>query len=454
MDDVPFRDWVRRHRAALDLTQEALAEEVGCAVQTVRAFERGVRRPSRPMAERLATALAVPPAQRAAFLQAARAQILRPAQQPAPQAPAQPQAGDSADEAGYLAALADEARDQLYGPEQQRRLAQLDAELDRIRAALAWALDEARPAAERVALALRAASAIERFWHGRGHQAEGQRWLERGLDLAERAGLAVDPAVTAMALSSAGWLAKLRGDTARAMALLHRCVALYRTLGDAQGTSDALDTLGDLALFEGDAVTAAWFFEESLALRRGLGDTRLIALAINGLGHAAIVRGYYEQAAEHFLESLALLRGLDDPRSTALARHGAGLALLRLGDLGAAAPQLGEALGLFAALDNTLDVALCLGLIGELLALRVLAEGADERALARAAQLWAAAEGLLEASALTLSPPERARRDAVVAAARLRAGAERFQRWWEAGRALAPGEAVAAGLEAAGPALP
>ncbi|GAB4437642.1 MAG: hypothetical protein OHK0015_30560 [Chloroflexi bacterium OHK40] len=65
---------LRLRRAALDLTQEAAAERVGCAVDTFRAFESGLRRPSLPMAERLAMALAIPEAERAAFLQLARAQ--------------------------------------------------------------------------------------------------------------------------------------------------------------------------------------------------------------------------------------------------------------------------------------------------------------------------------------------------------------------------------------------
>lgn len=64
---------LRQRRAALDLTQEAAAEQVGCAVDTFRAFESGIRRPSLAMAERLAAALQIPEAEQAAFLQIARA---------------------------------------------------------------------------------------------------------------------------------------------------------------------------------------------------------------------------------------------------------------------------------------------------------------------------------------------------------------------------------------------
>lgn len=49
--------WVRRRRKALDMTQEELAQRVGCAVITLRKIEADARHPSRQMAERLAQCL-------------------------------------------------------------------------------------------------------------------------------------------------------------------------------------------------------------------------------------------------------------------------------------------------------------------------------------------------------------------------------------------------------------
>lgn len=75
-DDNPsFGYWLRRRRKALDLTQAMLAQEVGCAVATIKKLEADERRPSLQMAERLADCLAVPSAERAAFLRAARAEV-------------------------------------------------------------------------------------------------------------------------------------------------------------------------------------------------------------------------------------------------------------------------------------------------------------------------------------------------------------------------------------------
>ena len=54
---ISFGYWVRRQRRALDLTQRALAECVGCAVATIKKIEADERRPSAQMAERLAACL-------------------------------------------------------------------------------------------------------------------------------------------------------------------------------------------------------------------------------------------------------------------------------------------------------------------------------------------------------------------------------------------------------------
>ncbi len=55
-----FGYWLRRRRKALDLTQEQLAQCVGCAPVTLRKIEADERRPSPQMAERLAHCLALP----------------------------------------------------------------------------------------------------------------------------------------------------------------------------------------------------------------------------------------------------------------------------------------------------------------------------------------------------------------------------------------------------------
>lgn len=67
-----FGSWLKQQRRLLDLTQQELADRVGCAVGTIRKIEADERRPSKVLGERLADALAIEPAARAQFFHLAR----------------------------------------------------------------------------------------------------------------------------------------------------------------------------------------------------------------------------------------------------------------------------------------------------------------------------------------------------------------------------------------------
>jgi predicted ATPase/DNA-binding XRE family transcriptional regulator len=74
-----FGYWIRRQRKALDLTQQALADQVGCSLAAIKKIEQDQRRPSRQIAERLADILGVPISQHEIFLEVARG--IRPVDQ-------------------------------------------------------------------------------------------------------------------------------------------------------------------------------------------------------------------------------------------------------------------------------------------------------------------------------------------------------------------------------------
>jgi predicted ATPase/transcriptional regulator with XRE-family HTH domain len=80
--------WLKQQRKARDLTQEALAEQVGCSWETIRKIEAGAQRPSRHLADLLAAVLDVPAEQRAAFARLARPPMPAAALLPAPAAAA------------------------------------------------------------------------------------------------------------------------------------------------------------------------------------------------------------------------------------------------------------------------------------------------------------------------------------------------------------------------------
>ena len=45
--DDSFKDWLKRQRKALDLTQAELAHKAGCSIYTIQKIEEGGARPSR-----------------------------------------------------------------------------------------------------------------------------------------------------------------------------------------------------------------------------------------------------------------------------------------------------------------------------------------------------------------------------------------------------------------------
>ena len=70
--DYSFGNWIKRRRKALDMTQQELAQKVGCSVSLIFKMESDERRPSRQIAELLAEHLEIPADQRAVFLKVAR----------------------------------------------------------------------------------------------------------------------------------------------------------------------------------------------------------------------------------------------------------------------------------------------------------------------------------------------------------------------------------------------
>jgi predicted ATPase/transcriptional regulator with XRE-family HTH domain len=70
--EYSFGTWVKRRRKALDLTQQGLANQIGCSLSLIFKIESDERRPSRQMAELLAEKLEIPADQLSLFLKTAR----------------------------------------------------------------------------------------------------------------------------------------------------------------------------------------------------------------------------------------------------------------------------------------------------------------------------------------------------------------------------------------------
>jgi len=72
MEEHSFGYWLRLRRKALDLTQDGLADRVGCSVALIRKIESEERRPSEQITQRIADIFNIPQPERSSFLKFAR----------------------------------------------------------------------------------------------------------------------------------------------------------------------------------------------------------------------------------------------------------------------------------------------------------------------------------------------------------------------------------------------
>ncbi|MCD6032016.1 MAG: adenylate/guanylate cyclase protein [Thermomicrobiales bacterium] len=257
--------------------------------------------------------------------------------------------------AGYFLQLVERATPELDGPEQGTWLDRIAVEHDNLHVALDWASNQPGEAT-----ALRLAAALWPFWDARGHYTEGRAWLERAL-----AHDATAPkSVLAAALSGAGSIARMQGDSRRAVDCLQQALRLWQELGDRRGAARALLTLGHVADRQGDLTAAASRFEDALALGREIDDSAVIAAALGNLGIVADQQGAYMRAAERYEEALALFRQLGDRRREAASLDNLGIVARAQGRLADATRFYEEAMAVRRAVGDAWGIAATLGNLG------------------------------------------------------------------------------------------
>ncbi len=376
--------------------------------------------------------------------------------------------------ADYFLTMARELEPALIGADQSLYLARLDAELDNLRGALSWLLQQGRVEEE-----LQMAGALYTFWLVRGRCNEGRRWLEDGL---ARSG-DLTRAIQAGTLWRLGGLAVQLGDHESGIPWLEKALDLFRHLGDAAGSARSLNLLGVAAWRQGDFDRAVVLLEEGLRLARQVGEQRERAYALLNLGIAVYRGGDHTTGRRHLRDALALNRARGDRQATLHALINLGYDATLRGDLDEAEVMFAEVLAtarglsirqfVAYALENLATIntlrgkhiqaaaqlreTLVLGreLSDQYLLVFVLADLAKlELARGRpghAARLGGAVAALQGPLGITMAPEENRGRQEVLARAREQLGDEPFRRAWESGQVLSLDEAVAGALDDAEP---
>jgi predicted ATPase/class 3 adenylate cyclase/DNA-binding CsgD family transcriptional regulator len=146
----------------------------------------------------------------------------------------------------------------------QQRLDQADVEMDNLRSALGWDLEESDTEG---ALAL--ASSLQPLWLARGRVLEGRAWYETVVGEGDLNDLDVPAAVRARALADSAVLNVWVGGT---IDRAQRALAIARELGDPALLARALTACGFVAGTRYDGEAARTYFSEAVVLARSLDD--------------------------------------------------------------------------------------------------------------------------------------------------------------------------------------
>jgi non-specific serine/threonine protein kinase len=235
----------------------------------------------------------------------------------------------------------------------------LETDLDNLRAALRWSIDQGEADA-----ALRFAVAVSGLWFTKpALNSEGQSSLAETLEMAGSRSITRSAAHLKLGLFSF-W----RGDLAKAAAEYRKSLRISRELGDEPGIAAALNGLGCVFVAEqGDCVDGCAAFDESLAIARRSGDLLTEASALSNLGEMALIRNDRDLSSSLYAQAVEIFRAQGDLLYLAYNLSLLGMLRLDAGDVSSARRHYEESVRLSLELGDTFQSALALsGLVAVL----------------------------------------------------------------------------------------
>lgn len=355
--------------------------------------------------------------------------------------------------------VAAEAGPRLRGPDADRTAAALDAEVENVRAALAFALEEG----DLVDEGLRLCTAMSRYWFLRESCREG------GLHFSAHLTRGGTPSVArGRSLVASATVLWPVGDLDGALRSAEEGLAMLRAAGDHEWVTTALATIGFLADLKGDAEGARRCLTEAFALYEAREDVAGMARVAGNLGVLESRLGDHDAAVPHYERAIPLLRRIGDEANAAVTMRNLSYSLLHLGENSRARTMAEEGIGILRRIGQRRQLApsLCVladihlaeertdparrhalealhlareagekvSLLAVLTTLGVVAfhQGCDERAV----RLLGAVSALHDTMAIPIGAGEQDEWDRRLARLRERTGAGRFDALWAEGRAL------------------
>jgi predicted ATPase/class 3 adenylate cyclase len=332
--------------------------------------------------------------------------------------------------AQYFLALATRAEPHLVGADQKEWLDRCDREHDNMRAALKWSIQ-----AGEVRVGQEAAGALWRFWHQRGHLAEGRRKLEQ---LLQAPGGAERTPERFKALTGAGGLAYWQNDYPATERFYSEALEIANELDDPPAIAEGLFNLSFLDRIRGDEEEGMAKLRRVLEMARSIGDRQLAADSLWILGIRELREGRSEDGLPMVEEALAIYRELGNLFATADSLSGLGSFYRTIGDSEAATAAHREALEIFVEVGNPTGIAMVL----EEMAMVETMDGRHERALR-----LAGASDALKDQIGGGAPAELMRSEDSIEESRRNLDPETAERAWQEGRDMGSDKAIAYALE-------
>ena len=332
----------------------------------------------------------------------------------------------------YFLGLAEMAKVELHGSQQEVWLDRLEDDHDNLRAALNRSLFMAPQ------IALELAAALWEFWYLRGYFTEGRTWLAQALSNRST----IPSVTTGIALVGASKFAWLQGDYDQSISLATEGLNLSRSLNDIQNVAFALNVLGLVATYKNEMNQALLLFEQALALRRELGNQVEIAGTLLNIGVIATYQNYL-QAKSLLQESLTISLSNNDRALAALCLSNIGCNELYWGNHGPAATHLREALSVSFSLGDKDNGVLCL----EWLAAAIGAAPDDQNRLCLSASLFGTVQTLRDTLGIVRPPLEQPFYETNLSFVRSQMSETAFSTAWAEGAAMSLEEAVAYALD-------
>ncbi len=327
--------------------------------------------------------------------------------------------------AEFFLALAENAEPHLSAERAGEWLENLEIEIDNLRAALDWSLQNEPETATRIAAASRF------FWINHSHLTEGREWL--GSTLKRSRG--THHSLRFKLLAGLGTMSRLQGDYEAAQKFYKQGFDEGKANGDLRQISLSASGLGTVAQLRNDYDDARKYYEEGVAVSREANDDFARGVSLNCLADLEKSEGNLVTARDLLCDALTIFRKLGNKETVSSSLNNLGVIAFEQTDFDAAYAYFSEGLTIARELKHKINI------IDSLNGFAALAArcGDPERAL----QIAGAAENLRESIGYDTEPAERRFREDYLAKTRAALDAKAFETACEKGRALLPDEAVA-----------